>query len=317
MRLTVDQRINLNTDYESGLFSITELARRYGVSYPKAHKWIKRYKTAGWDGLKNKSRDCWHHPLATKADVWSQVRELKESNPSWGALTLKRKLLELNGSAPAQSTISEFLRKNALRVPPQTQPDKKVDALVNEHLNIARHCVALWSWDDYADAWSAAMRALLNAAETFDAKRGMTFKSYAFKIVKLRLLDYQRTLWDVRRKTARPVLVSLEMLGSTRGGRNDEQDESMAVDIEDTNVELPWASMERKESLSWLDGALKKLDRKRRAILMEFYRSGGNSQTNGHSTLEKLGSNYGVSGSRISQICTESVNRLREMAIAA
>ena len=48
--LPMDQRIQLVTEYQSGLFTMTELAEQYGISRKTGYKWLDRYAGAGVAG---------------------------------------------------------------------------------------------------------------------------------------------------------------------------------------------------------------------------------------------------------------------------
>jgi len=51
----MDQRIRLVLEAQEGFHSISELARRYGISRPTAYKWIRRYREEGLEGLTDRS----------------------------------------------------------------------------------------------------------------------------------------------------------------------------------------------------------------------------------------------------------------------
>lgn len=112
----MSERIKMITEYESGEFSICELADYYEVSRKTVYKWIERFQALGWEGLKDQSRAPRHHPNAIGADIQRQLLELKAAKPLWGAPKLRHKLLGRVGAkhCPAESTISEILRRHGL-----------------------------------------------------------------------------------------------------------------------------------------------------------------------------------------------------------
>lgn len=63
------QRADLVREYQSGLFTMTELAAQYGVSRKTGYKWVAAYEAHGWTGLQNQSRRPHHSPHATDEDV--------------------------------------------------------------------------------------------------------------------------------------------------------------------------------------------------------------------------------------------------------
>ncbi|PYQ26643.1 MAG: hypothetical protein DMF56_23835 [Acidobacteria bacterium] len=59
--------------YLSGLYSITELAERFGVSRQKLHKWLARHNVDGMKGLVDRSRAPVHIPHRTSEPMVEQI----------------------------------------------------------------------------------------------------------------------------------------------------------------------------------------------------------------------------------------------------
>ncbi len=126
----MSERILLINDYESGDFGISELARQYQVSRKTVYKWIERFERQSWEGLQDQPRAPEHHPNAIPEQIERAVLELKARKPLWGAPKLRAKLLEHLARCPAESTISEILRRHGLsqrakrrrRATPSQQP---------------------------------------------------------------------------------------------------------------------------------------------------------------------------------------------------
>lgn len=128
----MDQKIQLIAEWQQEQYSITDLAKRYGVSRKTIHKWCSRYEEQGIDGLKDQSRAHKHSPNRTSEDIVKLLLEEKLKHRKRGPkkiyYQLKRQYpgLEL----PAPSTISHWLRKNGLvnrrklrkSVPAYTEP---------------------------------------------------------------------------------------------------------------------------------------------------------------------------------------------------
>jgi len=140
----MSERISLIKDYESGDFGISELAQQYQVSRKTIYKWLERFEREGWAGLEDQSRSPEHHPNAVSEQIQRAILELKARKPLWGAPKLRAKLLGQLEQCPAESTISEILRRHGLshrakrrrRATPNAQP--------------MRHCQAcnqVWSAD--------------------------------------------------------------------------------------------------------------------------------------------------------------------------
>jgi transposase InsO family protein len=128
----MDERIAMISSWNSGDYSISELAAEFGISRKTTYKWIERYETGGVEALVDQSRAPHHHPNAVAAEVERAVLDLKAQRPLWGAPKLLRKLELALGAdeCPAESTVSEILRRHGLsrivrrrrRATPSTQP---------------------------------------------------------------------------------------------------------------------------------------------------------------------------------------------------
>jgi transposase InsO family protein len=140
----MSERISLIKDYESGDFGISELAQQYRVSRKTIYKWLERFEREGWAGLEDQSRAPEHHPNAVSEQMERAILELKARKPLWGAPKLRAKLLGQLETCPAESTISEILRRHGLshrakrrrRATPNAQP-----------LGHCQECNQVWSAD--------------------------------------------------------------------------------------------------------------------------------------------------------------------------
>ena len=128
----LDERTSFIVDWQRGELSVAELCRWYGVSETTGHETIGRFKAAGWDGLKGRSRAPHHHPNEVPAARASAVLELRRQHPSWGPKKLRAWLAAKHPDEawPAQSTIGVLLdraglvvrRKLRRRAAPQAGP---------------------------------------------------------------------------------------------------------------------------------------------------------------------------------------------------
>jgi len=116
-------------EYLSGNYSISELARRRGISRQNAYKWIERYEQEGWKGLEERCRAAHEHPNAISQGLERRILELKAQWPLWGAPKIHSKLLEY-ADCPSESTVSNVLERHGLsrklrrrsRATPSEQP---------------------------------------------------------------------------------------------------------------------------------------------------------------------------------------------------
>jgi transposase InsO family protein len=113
------ERMRFIADWERGLYSMTELCQRYGVSRKTGYKWIDRVEVEGVDGLRERSRAPHHIPHRMAPAVERAIVEARRQHPSWGPrkllawLARRRADLEL----PAPSTAGDLLRRHGLVKP--------------------------------------------------------------------------------------------------------------------------------------------------------------------------------------------------------
>lgn len=95
--------------------SMKELCQRFRISRQTGYKWLRRYSSAGEQGLEEQSRRPRNCPRQSSAEVEQRVLELRREHPCWGGRKLRR-LLEQSGSGvvPSASTITEILRRHGL-----------------------------------------------------------------------------------------------------------------------------------------------------------------------------------------------------------
>jgi transposase len=80
----VNERTRFVADAERGVFSFSELCRRYGVSRPTGYLWVARYAGEGPRGLYDRSHRPHWCPHATAAAVCVAIREARVRHPTWG-----------------------------------------------------------------------------------------------------------------------------------------------------------------------------------------------------------------------------------------
>src|SRR5436853_5916310 len=112
----MEQRLDFVREYESELFTMTELAAQYGISRKTGYKWLAAYEAAGGRGLCDRSRRPHHSPQATDADLVEALIALRHRHPRWGA----KKLLAIaarrdpHAAWPSRSTVCTVLKQHGL-----------------------------------------------------------------------------------------------------------------------------------------------------------------------------------------------------------
>ena len=132
------ERLQMVSLYETGKYTVTELAEQFKVSRKTAHKWLKRFADKGVSGLNDRSRAPHRHPTATPGDVVQAVIRAKQAHPTWGPAKLTPcpgETSEVIEAWPAVSTRGRILglhgmvtrRKHRRRTCPWFQPFLGID----------------------------------------------------------------------------------------------------------------------------------------------------------------------------------------------
>ena len=115
----MEQRLEFVREYDSGLFTMTELAAQYGISRKTGYKWLDRYEADGALGLRDRSRRPHASPHATEAAVLATLIQLRHRHPHWGP----KKLLTVAARQapktdwPCPSTVAAHLKARGLITP--------------------------------------------------------------------------------------------------------------------------------------------------------------------------------------------------------
>lgn len=114
----VSQRQEFLAIARQGGWSVSDLARRFGISRKTAYKWLARGAAVD---LRDRSRRPRHSPAQTPAALEQQVLELRQRHPTWGGRKLRARLLHLGApQVPAASTITAILHRHGLIDPAQS-----------------------------------------------------------------------------------------------------------------------------------------------------------------------------------------------------
>lgn len=110
------ERLKFVADYAAGLYGVSELARRYGVSRKTAYKWLKRFEMEGPGGLEGRAPVAGWVWNRTPGEVEGVLVACRKKHVDWGP----RKLLDTLGRKapgvvwPAASTVAAILKRNGL-----------------------------------------------------------------------------------------------------------------------------------------------------------------------------------------------------------
>ncbi len=226
---------------------------------------------------------------------------------------------------------------------------EKRDEMVKKHLDLvnfiaARLAIGLPDWIDKRDLVSAGVMGLIDAVNNFDASRGVKFETYAKTRIRGSIIDELRALdwiprstrakskeiestvaylvkeldrfptdeevanelgWDMDKyhKTLGQVsvttLLSLdEMIGSTSGGNPVRR-----IDLVEGESEDPLDTIEHRELVGSVVDILTELSEQERLVIALYYYE--------ELTLKEIGMVLNVTESRISQVHTAAIIKLR------
>jgi putative transposase len=116
----MEQRLELVREYESRLFTMTELAVQYGISRKTGYKWVAEYEAGGMLALQDRSRRPHQSPHAIAPELVDAVLEVRRRHPRWGPKKLLAVVQPHDPAAtwPARSTVAAWLKKRGL-IPPR------------------------------------------------------------------------------------------------------------------------------------------------------------------------------------------------------
>jgi transposase InsO family protein len=112
----MEQRLDLVREYESGVFTMTELAAQYGISRKTGYKWVAAYAAGGVIGLADRSRRPHHSPHAIDEMLIAKLIAIRRRHPRWGPKKLLSVAERRYGAAvwPARSTLAALLKRQGL-----------------------------------------------------------------------------------------------------------------------------------------------------------------------------------------------------------
>ena len=112
----VEQRERFIADHRRGLYTMTELCSRYGISRKSGYKWLERFEDGGRAALRDRSRAPHHCPHRISRDVAQLICAARRAHPSWGPAKLLDWLEPRYPDLawPAVSTAGDLLARRGL-----------------------------------------------------------------------------------------------------------------------------------------------------------------------------------------------------------
>lgn len=112
----MSRRLDFVEDAARGLYTMTELCARYGISRRVGYKWVARYAATGVDGLADQRRVATTCPHRMADDIATRLLACREAHPTWGARKLLAYLARRHPRLvwPAASSVGALLKRHGL-----------------------------------------------------------------------------------------------------------------------------------------------------------------------------------------------------------
>ena len=139
------ERMRFVVEHEKGLYSVTELCERFGVSRETGHKLLRRWREEGVEALKERSRAPKHrHPVSE--EIQAVLLEARRAHPTWGPRTILAVLQEAHPELdlPAASTVGDLYNREGLV---QSRPRPRRWRHPGRSSRVASEPNQLWSTD--------------------------------------------------------------------------------------------------------------------------------------------------------------------------
>jgi transposase InsO family protein len=110
------ERLRFVADHSEGLYGVSELSERYGVSRKTAYKWLRRFEEQGPGGLEARApvaEEVWNR---TPVEVEAVLVAFREKHVDWGPKKIRDVLEKRQRDVawPAVSTVAAILKRHGL-----------------------------------------------------------------------------------------------------------------------------------------------------------------------------------------------------------
>ena len=165
----MNERTGFIDTYLAGVYTMSELCSRFGVSRKTGYKWLNRFLDEGRAGLADRSRAPQSCPHRTAPEIERLIVAKRKEKPSWGAPMIVDRLRTAHPDLklPAYSTAGDILKRHGLiagrrrrrgkakpeRVPLQTTACNQVWGLDYKGqflLGNAQYCYPLTATDQHS-----------------------------------------------------------------------------------------------------------------------------------------------------------------------
>ena len=108
----MEERVAIFREYDSGAFSVSELARRYGISRETFYQWKRRRESGEAEWFVDRPSAPGSCPHRTDARIADAVMAMKRRFPSFGPKKVRARLMEAHPGItwPSASTMGDILK---------------------------------------------------------------------------------------------------------------------------------------------------------------------------------------------------------------
>lgn len=113
---SVEERVGLFREYDTGAFSVSDLCRRYGISRETFYVWLRRRKSGEERWFEERSHAVAQCPHGTSEALAERLIAARRRFPHFGPRKIKAWLTDKEPAAawPAASTIGDILKRAGL-----------------------------------------------------------------------------------------------------------------------------------------------------------------------------------------------------------
>ena len=110
-------RVHCLDDHAAGLWTMTELCHKHGISRTTGYKWLGRHRAG--ESLADRSRAPHRCPHATPGPLQQMILAARRQHPTWGPDKIRRILQRRHPDLhwPSATTMGHLFRKHGLSPP--------------------------------------------------------------------------------------------------------------------------------------------------------------------------------------------------------
>ncbi|HEX5437789.1 MAG TPA: helix-turn-helix domain-containing protein [Gemmatimonadaceae bacterium] len=114
--MPMSQRREFVEDAARGLYAMTELCARYGISRKTGYTWCARYAADGPSGLADQRRIALRGPHRMPDEIAARLVACRQAQPTWGPRTLLAYLARRHPrvACPAARSVGALLKRHGL-----------------------------------------------------------------------------------------------------------------------------------------------------------------------------------------------------------